>query len=233
MVSSKSRRVSRDGLTGNATPPATATHLPIPHREVVDLVLNAAGVHGLEINKEEYGVSNDGCKLFGIVRFKPAGDSDLPYSRAIGLRNSHDKSMAVGLSAGASVLVCDNMCFGGEAVICRRHTKGMDIPALVDAAMEELLEQYARMDRRIDTMRYDTITSYRAKVKLVDLATKGAINSSDIVPVMREFDNPTNEEFNNNSEWSFFNAITRVAKKYGPARADKCYRYLADDFQLK
>jgi hypothetical protein len=49
---------------------------------------------------------------------------------------------------------------------------------------------------------------------------------------VQEFKKPTHEEFEEPTRWSFLNAFTETAKKYSPARADKCYLGLTKLFGL-
>ena len=72
--------------------------------------------------------------------------SSSDWSRCIGLRNSHDKSFAVGLSAGISVTVCSNLAFGGTTVIKRRHTSRIELTELVDVAMDELENEFLMLE---------------------------------------------------------------------------------------
>ncbi len=79
--------------------------------------------------QEEYAVSKDGMKMFGVLDLEPLL---VPGCRfAIGIRNSHDKSMRLGLSIGARVLVCMNMAFQGDfQPLLVKHSKSF---SLVDA----------------------------------------------------------------------------------------------------
>ena len=60
----------------------------------------------------------------------------------------------------------------------------------------------------------------------------GAINSSDIVPVFKEFKNPSHEEFAEPTCWSLLNAFTETIKKYTPQRVDYSYSALNRAFGL-
>jgi hypothetical protein len=50
-------------------------------------------------------------KMFGVLDL----ETEMHGCRfAIGLRNSHDKSMRLGLTVGYRVFVCSNMAFSGD-----------------------------------------------------------------------------------------------------------------------
>ncbi len=225
-----SSRVSRYDLANIATPDPTNTWKPVPHHTIAELVTDRVQSHGYEIVNEEYGLNPAGTKMFGTLRFHPEGHPE--YSRALGFRNSHDKSMAVGLTVGLSICVCDNLCFGGETTIHRKHTSGIEISGLIDNAFGELEYQFIRLERNVEELKGKSTTTTSAKLMTVKAAEVGAINSSDIIPVLKEFSNPQYEEFKERTRWSLYNAFTELAKKYTPARADTCYRKLGGLFEL-
>jgi len=96
---------------------------------VAELAVNESQRRGWNIVSEEYGLGSGDSKMFGVLRFSPNGRAD--FTRALGIRNSHDKSLAVGLTAGISVLVCSNLSFGGEEVVHRKHTSKIEIESLI------------------------------------------------------------------------------------------------------
>lgn len=225
-----SERVSRSDLKDVLTPRPTATHKPVPHIQIAELICHEAQNRGYAISKEEYGLNPAGTKLFGVLRFHPEGHPE--YSRALGFRNSHDKSMAVGLTVGLSILCCDNMAFGGETTIHRKHTSGIEIEGLIPQAFGNLEHQFIRLERDVQGLKIQALSISSAKLMTVKAAEKGAINSSDIIPVLQEFRKPRHEEFRDRNKWSLYNSFTEVCKKYTPARADQCYRKLGQLFDL-
>jgi hypothetical protein len=101
------RRVSRDELKEVLTPKPTMSWKPVPHYEVAEYVAHIATRRGYNIVSEEYGLSPTGRKMFGVLKFAPEGNPE--YTRALGIRNSHDKSFALGLVVGVNVMVCSNL----------------------------------------------------------------------------------------------------------------------------
>jgi hypothetical protein len=135
------------------TPPATQSHVPIPHFRVVDLVKTAVGMYGHEIVGEHHGITEDGARYFGLLSLK---SSYTGYEDTLGLRNSHDKSFPVGIGFGSRVFVCDNMAFIADTVIKRKHTANLkrDLPGLIGEIIEPLADYRERQQRTID--RYGT-----------------------------------------------------------------------------
>ena len=225
-----SKYVGREEIAMVPTPRGTASWHPVPHYEIIKMVSNAVESRGWTIANEQYGLGRDGAKLFGVMRL---GNSSHPdWSRVIGLRNSHDMSLAVGLAAGVSVFCCDNLSFGSTVVIKRRHTSGIDLMSLVSGALDTLVEQFFTLELEADNLKLYDVTPDVARIATVQAAELGAIPSCDILEVLNEFEHPRHEEFAAPSRWSFLNAFTEVSKKYSPARADTCQRKLTRLFGL-
>lgn len=94
---SNSGKLTRQQLELLPTPPGTATHKPVPHAEVVSALVETLGFRHIGVHKDEYAVSGDGMKLFGIMEL----ETQFTGCRfAIGIRNSHDKSMRLALTVG-------------------------------------------------------------------------------------------------------------------------------------
>ena len=88
------RKISREELVLVPTPPGTATHKPIPHANVVDALVETLGFRHMSVVQEEYAVSRDGMKMFGVIEL----DLGMHGARfALGIRNSHDKSFRFSL----------------------------------------------------------------------------------------------------------------------------------------
>ena len=87
-------KLTREELARVATPAATATHKPIPHIAVVEKLIEALGFRQIGVVREEYAVSSDGMRMFGVMDLS-SGFEGCRF--AIGLRNSHDKSFRLSL----------------------------------------------------------------------------------------------------------------------------------------
>ena len=170
--------------------------------------------------------------MFGVLRFKPE-NTGVEYTRALGIRNSHNKQFALGLAAGMSVFCCDNLSFFGDITIHRKHTSGIEIGELIPQAFDRLGEQYLRLEERIGSMKLEMLSIDEARIVTVMAAEMKAIPSCDILEVLNEFKIPKHQEFSEPNKWSLYNSFTETAKKYSPARADFCYRKLAGLFGMK
>ena len=223
--------VGRDEIALVPTPDATASWKPVPHSDVIEAVTEVVYTHNWQILEEQYGLARDGQRMFGVIRINKSSSSE--WSRCIGIRNSHDKSFAAGLTAGISVRVCSNMAFGGTTVIKRRHTSRIELCDLVNRAVETLENEFLILEDVAEELKIKYLESDdEARSRIVRAAEIGAINSSDIVPVYKEFKNPSHEEFLEPTRWSLLNAFTETIKKYTPQRVDVSYAALNRCFGL-
>ena len=223
--------VDRNEVALVDTPDSTLTWKPVPHIKVIDAVTEVVKAHKWQITEEQFGLAREGQKLFGVMKINKSSSSD--WVRCIGLRNSHDKSFSVGLSAGISVMVCSNMAFGGTTIIKRRHTSRIELTELVDIAVNELENEFLMLEKVCEDLKVQYISNDdEARSRIVRAAEIGAINSCDIVPVFKEFKRPKHEEFSEPTRWSLLNAFTETIKKYTPQRVDHSYLALNRCFGL-
>ena len=230
LMMSEGKFVGRDEIALVPTPEATASWKPVPHTEVIDAVTDVVRAHNWQILDEQYGLARDGQRMFGFMRINKTSSTE--WSRCIGIRNSHDQSIAVGLAAGLCVKVCSNLMLGGSMVLKRRHTSRIELNGLVMEAIDELDNEFLTLETVAEDLKMFYVKDDQARVAIVKAAEAGAVNSCDIVPIFRVFKEPQHEEFAEPTRWSLLNAFTENAKKYSPARADVCYRGLNRRFGL-
>ena len=230
LMMSEGKFVGRDEIALVPTPEATASWKPVPHSDVIDAVTEVVKAHNWQILEEQYGLARDGQRMFGVMRINRTSSTE--WSRCIGIRNSHDRTLALGLSAGLSVRVCSNLMFGGSTILKRRHTSRIELNGLVLEAVNSLELEFLTLENVAEELKIDELNDDEVRASLVVAAERQAIPSCDILTVWNEFKHPRHEEFAEPTRWSLLNAFTETAKKYSPARADQCYRSLTRLFGL-
>ncbi len=108
---SANTKIGRAELAQVPTPDATATHRPIAHHTIVEALVETLSFRQIGVVYEEYAVSPDGMKMFGVLDLATGFDG---CRFSIGIRNSHDKSFRLAITTGLLVLVCENMAFTGD-----------------------------------------------------------------------------------------------------------------------
>ncbi|MBR4220965.1 MAG: DUF932 domain-containing protein [Victivallales bacterium] len=223
--------VDRNTLALVPTPAWTDTWHPIPHIDVVEAVEAAISDRGMTIESERFGLARDQQKMFGVITLVNRNNPE--WTRCVGIRNSHDQSFAAGVCCGVSVLVCSNLCFGGEYVLKRRHTSGIDIAAIASDTIDYLTDGFITLEERLEELRDLPVPNDDwARSFVVRSAELGAIASCDILPVFREYLEPSHAEFRDRSQWSLLNAFTEVSHKFTPPKADVFHRRITRLFAL-
>lgn len=200
------------------TPDPTATHVPIAHHRLVDVVRLTLGFYGHEVTEEHHGVTPDGMRYFGILSLRSTyGD----YTDTVGLRNSHDKTFPIGLSFGSRVFVCDNLAFIADHVVRRRHTAQAkrDLPGLVGDLIEPLADQRDAQYRTIRHYRTTALSDQMFDHAVLELYRAGVITVTRIAAVLDRWQDPPHD-WGVKTAWRFFNCVThalegRVAENPG------------------
>ncbi len=151
LIMAEGKYVSRDEVARTDTPCSTVTWRPVPHIDVIEAVTEVVRAHNWDIEGEKFGLASDGKKMFGVMEISRSTSPE--WHRCVGIRNSHDKSFAVGLSAGIVVCVCTNMAFGGTTVVKRRHTSGIVLAKLIDRAVASLEDDFLTVESVSEEMK--------------------------------------------------------------------------------
>ena len=158
--------------------PFTRTFRPVHHKQVIDAIRTGINAVGLEIVDTEYVLAREGMQMFGVWNLA-TGNDELCWS--VGIRNSMDKSMALGITAGTRVLVCSNLAFDGEFVALRKHTKGLTLEELEFMAYKAircLVGRLTKFQAWHEGLKKYEIAEADAKVLLVELITKSVFPAS-------------------------------------------------------
>jgi hypothetical protein len=71
LISYQCRTISRQDLALIRTPAGTSTHVPVPHHEIVQALVETLGFRHIRVAADEYAVSPDGMKMFGVLESTP------------------------------------------------------------------------------------------------------------------------------------------------------------------
>ncbi len=194
-------------------PKATATYAPVPHVDLVELLRERVeDLVDMPILRQGYGLNREGRQLFGVITLD-AGDTQSALS--IGVRNSYDKSLSVGVSLGASVFVCDNLCFSGSDVtVLRKHTTNVwvDILDQVDTALLKAADAHKAITEDFATMAAVEVDE-RAGYEALGLAFGTRVISGQQLKVaVNDWRRPRHEVFADRNAWSLYNCLTEALK---------------------
>ena len=156
------RTINRDELALVPTPPATATHQPVAHHEIVQALAETLGFRHIGVVHDEYAVSPDGMKMFGVLDL----ETEMHGARfSIGLRNSHDKSMRLALTCGYRVFVCSNMAFSGDFTpVLAKHSKSFSLVDAISVGVDRMQRNFEPMRKQVEAWRQAELTDVTVKL---------------------------------------------------------------------
>ena len=114
-------------------------------------------------------------KMFGVLDL----ETQMEGCRfSIGIRNSHDKSIRLGLTSGLRVFVCSNMAFSGEFTpVLAKHTKSFNLIDTLAVGVDRIQRSFEPMRRQVEEWRQAQITDERAKLILYSAFVDGKLEA--------------------------------------------------------
>ena len=214
--------VDRGRLCQIPTPKPTLSWCPLPHSRLMDSVEGQLEKRGYRVHDSTCLLTHGGNRFLGTVSI--SNRENLGYRRMIGARNSHDKSLAAGLVAGARVTVCSNgWFFGDEIALSRKHTSRLfeDLDERIEAGFSRIFEEWERNDLRVMNYREKQLDDKEAHDLVIRSVDAEALAPSAIPKVLREWREPWHSEFVPRNAWSLFNGFTEILKGKPHLLADR------------
>jgi hypothetical protein len=228
--------VTRDQLFALDTPAATATHHPMPHSDLLEMIEDSV-TRKFKVDVDSldaaYGVSADHQQLFGVIAVKLDSDE---HSISYGFRNCHKKALSVGLTVGARVFVCDNLAFSSSGIsnLARKHTKNVrDMRFRIEDAVQASTGEYDKIVagwERMKTIPCSTDESFSAVGRAQG---RGVLLPNQAAIAFKEIKKPSHVEFAEQNVYSLYNHFTEAAKKGSPALAQTRYPKISEFFDTE
>lgn len=213
------RKVTREELKEIPVPEGTATHLPLSHYSIVEVLEEALSFRYLKIVRDEYAVSEDGMRMFGVMDLNTGFEGG---RFSVGLRNSNDKSMRLALTAGYRVFVCDNMAFSGDfAPLLHKHTRKLELRDSISIAVDRIQRGFPTLEKRVTEMQEFGLTDDDARLFIYRAFVERSIRGMprNLISAVHElYFRPQEEAFTARSLWSLSNAFTSAVKTLQPIR---------------
>ncbi|MBV5327061.1 MAG: hypothetical protein JZU65_05395, partial [Chlorobium sp.] len=201
-------RVSEAEVMAVPAVPFTKTFHPVHHRDFIQSVREGVKAVGLEIVKSEFVLAAGGQKMFGVYDLS-AGSSELCWS--IGIRNSMNKSMSLGISAGTRVFVCENLCFSGDFLTLKRRTGVLDadmLAFLAYRAMRTMIPKLEAFQRWHQGLKNYLLPQSDMRILLVE------IMEHSVIPVTKFNDfNGLYSKVYDDSLWGFHETVTDILRE--------------------
>jgi hypothetical protein len=183
---------------------------PIAHCSVLEAVKGTLGEAGYQVRTEKLALNREGTRFFGTLDLETAVGPGVHL--AVGIRNSTDKTFPLGFCAGNRVFVCDNLAFRSELLVKRKHTRYGEqrFRQAIAEAVTSLGSFQEIETARIKAMMGYELTAEQADSLILRSFEKGIISAPLLPRIIKEWREPSFEEFQPRTVWSLLNAFTRV-----------------------
>jgi hypothetical protein len=216
MAHAGTSKVTRLELADLPVVPETDTFKPIAHHLLIQQLEEALAFRHIQIVRDEYAVSADGMRLFGLLELD-AEYEDLRF--AIGLRNANDKSMRLGMVAGYRVFVCDNMALSGDfKPLLAKHTKNFDLIESLSTGVDRIQRGWQPLREAIQYKRLHELHDDSARVMIYKAFMENRFPVTLMKSVHRHYFAPEHDAFKPRTVWSMENAFTSAFKELKPVR---------------
>jgi hypothetical protein len=226
-------KLAREELALVPTPTGTATHKPIPHIEVIQALIETLGFRHINVVKDEYAVSRDGMKMFGVMEL----DQGMHGARfALGVRNSHDKSFRLAVTVGYRVFVCENLAFSGDfAPVLAKHSKNFSLKSAISVGVDDMQRNFKPMVDSVERWRASQLSDVTARMIIYRAFIEGELEVPRQLArnVHDLYFNPQHEEFASRTMWSLSNAFTSSFNELDPIPQYKATGKLAGFLQAQ
>jgi hypothetical protein len=216
MAHAGAQKLNRDQLVEILPPEGTDTFKPIPHTELVKNVIEGLSYRHINVVRDEYAVSEDGMKLFGVLDLETTFEG---CRFSLGLRNANDKSMRLALTVGYRVFVCDNMAFHGDFTpVLAKHSKHFNLMDAIDIGLGRMQRNFEPMQKQVEGWRGRQLTDGQAKNVIYDAFIGEELEAPKHLArrVHELYFDPQYPEFAPRTMWSLSNAFTSAFKDLDP-----------------
>ena len=210
------KKLNYDELKAVPAPASTATHQVIPHHQVIDQLTETLAFRHIAIHSMEFAVSKDGNKMFGLM------DLDQTFTGcrfALGVRNSHDRTMRLAMTVGYKVLVCSNMSFHGDfQPVLAKHSKHFSLTNALSIGIDQMQRTFKPMVEQVEAWRSSQISDITAKLLIYQAFVEGELDAPRHLDRIthEQYFNPHHEDFAPRTMWSLSNAFTSAFKELDP-----------------
>lgn len=218
MLHAGGRKATIEDLCAVPVPAHTDSWRPVAYGDAVRATFEAIEDAGLgPVCRAQYGLRKDGGQMFAVLTIDGGDTAD--HGLSIGLRQSYDQSLALGVAAGAKVFVCDNLAFSGEDFkIVRKNTTNVwaDFRSLLASQIARAPAAFAAMGETFRALKGAPVTEDRGYEVLGLAAGREILTPSQLNVAIGDWRKPRHEAFADRNGWALYNAVTEGLKK-GPA----------------
>ncbi len=142
---------------------------------MVNALVTTLGFRHIGVHKMEFAVDKTGNKMFGLIEMEH-GFTGARF--ALGIRNSHDKTMRLAMTVGYRVFVCDNMAFNGDFTpVLAKHSKNFNLTRALSIGVDDMQRNFEPMVQAVDRWRDTQLTDVSAKLLIYQAFIEAELDS--------------------------------------------------------
>lgn len=211
--------VSLEAVRAVPVPMHTRSWRPVPYGDAVDFLKASLDRQlGLPVESESYGLSRDGSQMFGVITLDTGDEAQ---GLAVGIRQSYNKSLSLGIVAGAQVFVCDNLMFAGEAFkVVRKNTINVwgDFRSLVLSHVQGAYGHYRGILEATERMRAVPLSLDRGYAVLGVALGEEVLTPNQATVAFGDWREARHPDFTDRNLYSLYQCVTEGLKKGAPGR---------------
>ena len=208
-------KINRSELANVPTPPATTTHIPIPHIAVVESLVETLGHRQIGVVGEEFAVSRDGMEMFGVIDLESSFDG---FASRSGLGTPTTK-FRLACTVGLRVFVCHNLAFHGDySPVLAKHSKNFSLQDSLSIGVDRMQRNFEPMRRQVESWRAQQLSTAAAKLTIYRAFIEGDLEIPRHLArrVHELYFTPRYPEFESRTMWSLSNAFTSAFQELDP-----------------
>ena len=232
IVTDLSNFSTKESLISAKLPKKTASYSPVPHKVVIETILEGLDKANIKVLSETYLSGRDGKQAEFQYQLQ-GGDNEMNI-RLIG-HNSYDKRLPLRVALGGHVIVCKNgMVVGDMGTFKRKHTGNILEEFKADMGMHiaRAGETFEKMRKDRERMKEIEITKRTTSELMGRLfIEEGIVTSTQLSIIKREIENPSFNYGIEGSLWNAYNAVTVSLRDAVPSQNMKQHIQLHEFIQ--
>ena len=206
--------------TNALIPAQTESYSPVSHLEIMSAMMANLARQNLTVIGRKLHVNGKGTKVIGFYDVEDGTDFGKQHGMKmmLGYKNSYDKSMSLGIVAGASVWICSNGCISGDMLAFRRkHTGSIqtEMNERITEGIGIMKNDFGKLNLEVDIMKnYSLTPRQKSEILGVMYFEEEIVTPQQLSIVKKEL--KESEHFKDNTVWDLYNNVTEALKTSHP-----------------
>jgi len=214
-IKTKNSMVTLEELALVPLPVKTASYTPVPHKEYVNDILEAADKKGFSLVRSNYSSSREGNIMSGRLVF--TGDVS-GMDMMVGIVNSYDKSKVAMIGIGSQVIICENGLLIADYTMKRKHTTNVwsDLSPMISESIAALYDEYTKATKYRELFSAMSLPKRQQAEMLGRIFVEEEIVTPTMANIVRQ-EITSSKLFPDDTVWSFYNHVTHGLKQSHPS----------------